>query len=823
MSLLAGCLRDAAPPNVGDCAEYPDGIYEFGQIGIGTCLSGPTDIVFRETPDGELTLLVSNANPYQLFTTGSLLAIPWDEVDLSMGRNVITDMNISGLALEDFAGPIALVDEGQTAMVGVRFSEDARTRIFDDSIYLIDVSDPADLQPARRGPNGQSTVTVESDPIDVEYYQEQGLAFVANRTDHTISVLTADADEIQVIRPWPNYAISGALFSDPDGSGSTAELADLIETITDDLIDETWTLTWIEGSWRLWLPEDGALNRQTTSGGGVYVDSARDLELNPEDFDAFSEVVDPHYLNGAGQMIFADDGDLLLAGTDSSQQWVVGGTLLVAQDGETLSGPAVISDGGLRRMFFTVTDVAGETAIEEAFSGDGLSYSRQSGQLLIPGRPHDIAGIRQPFVFLDSQTDQWRMYYSAFDGERWTIGHAVSDDLETWTADEAPILALDGADVAAPAVSSEVGLYRMWFSRDDGEGWIFWSAESPDGLNWEIIEPISTEPIADLDPPRVALQASPSAAFRIEGQQADPLVTRAFPGSTVITEYGWAATALAGARLSPGDAGARSAGGIRVGSVIPEDGLAWLTITSAGGISRIGLAYIEEDGQLIPLTTSVFDPASDGFDAGEVFSPVVWKDGETYTMAYAGQQSVNAGLTSIGLATSTDGITWERQGQIQESGGQGDSTWDGLAAVPASVEVISDGVIRLWYAGDDEDRWRIGALISEDGGKSWRRDGADPLFSPGAAGDWDDDGVRHPFVLRDETGQHLWYAGDDGDIQRIGYAFRSDDDSPWQRSAEPVTDEPRPVLDEVDGLFHPSGVNRPVVHIDEAGEIEISA
>ena len=29
--------------DVGPCAVYPDGVYEYGQIGIGSCLAGPVD------------------------------------------------------------------------------------------------------------------------------------------------------------------------------------------------------------------------------------------------------------------------------------------------------------------------------------------------------------------------------------------------------------------------------------------------------------------------------------------------------------------------------------------------------------------------------------------------------------------------------------------------------------------------------------------------------------------------------------------------------------------------------------------------------------
>ena len=54
---------------------YPDSQYEFGQIGIGTCIAGPNNLRFMG--EGEDTrLLVTNANPYLTFDGGSLFSIP---------------------------------------------------------------------------------------------------------------------------------------------------------------------------------------------------------------------------------------------------------------------------------------------------------------------------------------------------------------------------------------------------------------------------------------------------------------------------------------------------------------------------------------------------------------------------------------------------------------------------------------------------------------------------------------------------------------------------------------------------------------------------
>src|SRR6185436_18128135 len=131
---------------------------------------------------------------------------------------------------------------------------------------------------------GGPTVSVGPDPIDIAYDDSSGFAFVANRTAHSVSVLDTTSDPITVIAPWPEQTISEAVFTDADASGSRAALADL--TVVDDTLvpDEAWTLSWVDGTWTLWLPDGGSLRRTTNTGGPEYVASAMGDELNPDDW-----------------------------------------------------------------------------------------------------------------------------------------------------------------------------------------------------------------------------------------------------------------------------------------------------------------------------------------------------------------------------------------------------------------------------------------------------------------------------------------------------------------------------------------------------------
>src|SRR5262245_5887946 len=77
---LAGCLRQVPPgPELGACADIPEGAYSYGEVGIGSCLAGPADLRFFEQ-DGATFLAVTNADPYRTYLTGSVLVIDWTDL-----------------------------------------------------------------------------------------------------------------------------------------------------------------------------------------------------------------------------------------------------------------------------------------------------------------------------------------------------------------------------------------------------------------------------------------------------------------------------------------------------------------------------------------------------------------------------------------------------------------------------------------------------------------------------------------------------------------------------------------------------------------------
>ena len=830
LALLAACVQPAPLPDVGDCADYPDGVYEFGEIGIGTCIAGPYDLAFTTDDAGAPVLLVSNADPYKLFTGGSLLAIPYGDVDLSLDRNVVSDLNPAALDLPDFAGGIAL--QGSTALVTSRYSKDARTRQHWDELYAIDLADPLNPVLSARGEEGGATLTVQSDPIDAVLDPVSNLAFVANRTSHSISVVDASAELLAIKPPWPERVLTTAVFSDGDLSGSRAELVDL-DVIDDGLLtDDLWTLRWVAGTWRVWLSDEEGLTRYETTGDGQYQMAPGGVELSVEDVG--TEMNHPAWLDG-GRMFFDDGTGIRSARVDTYiGDWRVESVYaLTGRSGEwdaviSAAAPLVNIDG-YWLLYEGRAEAGGAPSIGISYSVDGATFRRvvAEGSESTEIRPvlegevdgYDADGVGDPTVLFDNDTGLYHLYYTAYAGDARTIGHATSTDLLTWSRDAEPVFAGVGQRVAAPVVTAESGDWRMWYVVDDGVSWQIAAAWSPDGAHWQDLGPVLDTGVPSAEPPpSAAVQAAPLSAFNIEGESAGPLGIPIEPGDRFATvDKGWVGTLLVGATLSPGDAGAASEGGIRVDSVDAERGLAWLSLTSEGGLGRIGVGTIDAEGQITPVPGALFEGAG-SFDIDGVSNPVVFRDDEgLYWMFYAGSRGSKA---RIGLASSADGLRWTAEGQVLSTG----EDWDIASVVPGSVERLSNGEVRLWYSGFDGDVWRIGSAKGAPTELQRERVGAGWTFSPGDPGEWDDSGVRDPFVLAGtnalgKPGLHLWFSGYDGDAWRVGYAFREEGAgaADFVRAETDTGAVSRPVINLSGGLFHPDGAVRPVMIADDDG------
>lgn len=141
-------------------------------------------------------------------------------------------------------------------------------------------------------------------------------------------------------------------------------------------------------------------------------------------------------------------------------------------------------------------------------------------------------------------------------------------------------------------------------------------------------------------------------------------------------------------------------------------------------------------------------------DIDLITNPYVIQVGSSFKMWYACQNPALSGL-SICYATSNDGMSWVKQSSavLQPSG------WDhgGLY----SPTVIYDGTIYgMWYTGgyNTGAATKIGYATSQDG-ISWTRDPNNPILSAGPSGAWDAGGVENQCAVAYNGGFLLYYDG----------------------------------------------------------------
>ena len=199
------------------------------------------------------------------------------------------------------------------------------------------------------------------------------------------------------------------------------------------------------------------------------------------------------------------------------------------------------------------------------------------------------------------------------------------------------------------------------------------------------------------------------------------------------------------------------------------------------------IAYTEsKDGVNWELPKLVLTPRYESdWEIHEVSHPtLVYKDG-LYHMWYTGRvfpSEITAARCCIGYAVSKDGIHWEKQPEPvlipQEA-------WENIAVMYPHVLWEEDlGCYRMWYsAGRITDPDAIGVATSKDG-IHWERYTLNPVFTPNSDKYWENAKTFSCFVLpKQEEWYTMFYVGADGDgVLSIGLARSKDGVTDWQRN-----------------------------------------
>jgi predicted GH43/DUF377 family glycosyl hydrolase len=176
------------------------------------------------------------------------------------------------------------------------------------------------------------------------------------------------------------------------------------------------------------------------------------------------------------------------------------------------------------------------------------------------------------------------------------------------------------------------------------------------------------------------------------------------------------------------------------------------------------------------------------WDAFEVATPRVLVLGlNSYAMWYTGRDGRRS---QIGIATSTDGVTWTKYAGNPILGPGTTGTWEGLDVEDPCV-LYDGGVYMMYYTGWGPASNGIGLAFSDDG-FNWVRSPANPVLTPSPAGtSWDDKDVYTPWVRVEGRDYEMWYGATDTIYRAIGHAT-SLDGITWTKLLRPVLD-PQPL------------------------------
>lgn len=187
----------------------------------------------------------------------------------------------------------------------------------------------------------------------------------------------------------------------------------------------------------------------------------------------------------------------------------------------------------------------------------------------------------------------------------------------------------------------------------------------------------------------------------------------------------------------------------------------------------------------------------------DINRPTVVRREDGYHMWYTGQAK---GSSSIGYATSVDGIVWVRQSDrpVLVSA----AAWEGVAVMcPDVMWDSSRRLWKMWYSGGEQyEPNAIGYATSNDG-LHWDKHPANPVLVPDPRCDWEKNRVTAAQILEWSGWYYAFYIGfRDIDHAQIGMARSKDGISGWVRHAGNPIVRPTPGGWDSDACYKPCAV-----------------
>jgi predicted GH43/DUF377 family glycosyl hydrolase len=218
--------------------------------------------------------------------------------------------------------------------------------------------------------------------------------------------------------------------------------------------------------------------------------------------------------------------------------------------------------------------------------------------------------------------------------------------------------------------------------------------------------------------------------------------------------------------LSPGAPGSWDAATITAGPVIKVDGVYRMYYsgrTVQGGYTSIGLATSTDCINWTKRTAPVLTALNNwegNLDPGDVI-----KIGNTFFMYYAGTVT---GISQIGIATSSDGITWTRLSNVPFL--KADKAWECNGVLTPSI-IFDNNKYAMAYLNQRDYSDAFGLATSTDG-ISWTKDVNNPFFTTqNTSKNWVKS-IQYPCLRKYNNEWRVYYAGFDypNDMRYIGFA-----------------------------------------------------
>ena len=146
----------------------------------------------------------------------------------------------------------------------------------------------------------------------------------------------------------------------------------------------------------------------------------------------------------------------------------------------------VITNAGLYKMWYNAYDSGNVACIGYAESSDGMVWNNRQ-KVMVADKPWETTSVYHPNVIYDASVNKFKMWYTGNASKQ--IGYATSSDGINWTKYASnPIMSPTDAWeinlVSDPFVMKEDGIYKMWYSGNDGSEYRIGYATSFDGIHW---------------------------------------------------------------------------------------------------------------------------------------------------------------------------------------------------------------------------------------------------------------------------------------------------------------------------------------------------